>query len=455
MRITRPEPGSLYDIMHEHSGESLFIIPICWTDAHARLLGVTFVDRDPVRKPVPDFNSVFSKYPPRPSRIATELSKDLTTILSSKSRPFGSQSIKQAMRTFFPTTLSKAKSDVDLELRFGNHTLKRAVRVAVLWKHPDSPGCSFDSATTKPMSSYDRIPSSSRKPSDSQISDWSFVGSQPPSDRPILAFVNRTHLTLVRRTLYRVMPGPQNGDQQNTPVSNLQKLRSKRLVPEDSDHDSYLVAIMTAIAQSQCYPSPLDSASRSSSQKSSQGSSGPTETSSLQPEFRDVLVRILSQDNDAAEFVVYNTIVTAAFLKRFSEPTKSPSADDLFNGGLEVDVTRVPIWPVLGLKERLAKALGTEIAGAECSQAVDAEIETWESEQERKMRLSTLKRRREALSDVFNTSFDSTDGGSPGMEPSSSVGIGSAMGITVASPPLSPRTPKRRRTQAINELEVC
>lgn len=441
--------------MHEHSGESLFIIPICWTDAHARLLDVTFVDRDPIRKPVPDFNSVSSKYPPRPSRIATELSKDLTAILSPTSSPFSSQSIKQAMRTFFPTTLSMAKSDVDLELHFGNHILKRAVRVAVLWKHPDSAGCSFDSAATKPTSSYGRITSSNREPSDSQISDWSFVGSQPPSDRPILAFINRTHLALVRRNLYRVMPGPQNGDRQNTPVSNLQKLRSKRLVPEDSDHDSYLVAIMTAIAQSQCYPPRLGSSSRSSSQKSSQGSSGPTEASRPQPEFRDVPVRLLSQDNDAAEFVVYSTIVTAAFLKRFSEPTKAPSTDDFLTGGLRVDVTRVPIWPVLGLKERLASALGTEIAGEGCSQAADAEIETWESEQERKMRLNNLKRRREALSEVFSTSFDSTDSGLPGMEPSTSVGIGSSIGITVSSPPLSPRTPKRRRTQAINELEVC
>jgi hypothetical protein len=28
-RITQPEPGSLYDIMHEHCGTSLYSLPIC------------------------------------------------------------------------------------------------------------------------------------------------------------------------------------------------------------------------------------------------------------------------------------------------------------------------------------------------------------------------------------------------------------------------------------------
>lgn len=439
--------------MHDHSGESLFIIPICWSDAHATLLGANFIDRDPVRKPVPDFTSVSSRYPPRPSKIATELSEDLTTILGSKSSPFNSQSIKQVMRTLFPATLSKPKSDVDLELRFGQMVLRRAVRVAVLWKHPDGADCSFDSAATKLTSSYGRIPGGGCVPCDSQYSDWSASSSQPPPNRPLLAFVNRTHLASVRRNLYRVMPGPLDGDQQNTPVTNLQVLRSKRLVPKKSDHDSYLVAVMLAIAQLQCYPPRSKQSSRFSSQRSSQNSASRTETMPTNPGFRDVPVRILCHDSDTAEFVVYNAVVTADFLRRFCEPTKAPAADAPFNGGMKVDVTRVPIWPVLGLKERLARALGPEVTGEELSKIIDGDIETWESEQERKVRLSSLKRRREALPGGFNTSFDSTDS-LPGGEASPS-GLGAGLGITVASPPLSPRTPKRRRTQARSELEVC
>lgn len=451
-RITRPEPGSIYDIMHDNDGESLFLTPICWTDAHARLLDVNFVGRDPVRKPVPDFNSRSSRYPPRPSRIATELSKDLTSILCPKSNHFDSAPIKQVMSTFFPSTLSKPKSDVDLEVHFASRRLKKAVRVAVLWQHPDSSTASFDSAATKPASSYGRIPSG-----DSQMSNWSCINSQSQSDRPILAYINRSHLAMVRRNLYRVLPGPLDGDRQNTPVLNLQQKRSKRLIPEDGDRDSYLVAVMLAIAQSQYYPPRTSSGFMS--RKCSQGSSKGQEAGAPLPEFKDVPIRILSQDCDTADFVVYSTVVTAAFLKRFADPTKAPSNSAPHKGGLKVEITRVPVWPVLGLKERLAKALGPEIASQDFSQIFNEDIETWESEEERRLRVGSLKRSRDVLSEVFNTSFDCNDGSSEGRRPSfsipSSPNIGGGLGITVASPPVSPRTPKRRRTQAISELEVC
>lgn len=452
VRITRPEPGSIYDIMHDHAGESLFVTPICWTAAHTRLLGVEFVDCEPIRKPVPDFNSASSRYPPRPSAVATELSRDLTSILSPKPDCYTASSIKQVMHTFFPDTLSKAKSDVEFQLHFEKRILKRAVRVTVLWKQPDSLGSSFDSAATKPIRSSGQLPSSSREVDDSQISDSSRASSQWQPKRPVLAFLNRAHLNLVRSKLYRVAPGPVHGDQGNTPVRNLQRLRSKQLVPEDRNHDPYLVAIMLAMAQSQCYPT--RSSSRSSSQRSSQGSSASAEATIPQPLFKDVPVKILQQDNQAAEFVVYSAVVTAAFLRRFAEPTKAPTADAPQNGGLKIEVTRVPIWPVLGLKERLGKALGTEIAKEEISLFADGGIETWESDREREIRLGTLKRRRDALSEVYNTSFD-TDVGSPGRDSSSSAAVVAGLSISVASPPLSPRTPKRRRTQAMNELEVC
>lgn len=452
-RVTRPEPGSLYDIMHDHAGESLFVIPICWPDAHAALLGAQFADSPAVRKPVPDFTCSSSRYPPRPSRIATELSKDLTDILSSKTSPFNTEPIKQIMRTFFPSTLSKPKSDVDLELRFGQHILRRAVRVAVLWKHPDGLGSSFDSATTKPTSSYGKMASSTREPCDSQSSDCTIDSNQPLANRPLLAFVNKDHLASVRRNLYRVMPGPLDGDRQNTPVTNLQVMRSRRLVPKNRDHDSYLIAVMLAIAQSQCYPPRSRASSTSSSQRSSQGSTGRGEIISPKPVFRDVPVRILCHDSDTAEFVVYKTVVTADFLRRFSDPFKAPPADALHDGGMKVDITRVPIWPVLGLKERLALAIGAEVTGEELSQLIDGDIETWESEQERRARMNNLKRRRDVFSDVFHTSFDANDG-APGRE-SSSPSFAGGLGLPVTSPPLSPRTPKRRRTQAINELEVC
>lgn len=450
VRITAPEPGSLYDIMHDHQGESLYNFPICWTDAHARLLSVNFVDQKPIRKPVPDFNSFSSKYPPRPSRVATELSKDLTSILTPVPGHFDTASITQVLCTFFPSTLSKPKSNLDLELHFGDRTLKKAVRVTVLWKHAEAASCaSFDSATTKPASSYGRVPTSA-----SQGSSWNSINSLPKPDKPILAFVNRSQLALVRRNLYRVSLGPLDGDRQNLPVMKLQKMRSKRLIPENSDRDSYLVAVMVAIAQSQCYPPRISS--KSPSQKSFRAWNNNNQASSPKPKFKDVAVRILSQNCETAEFVVYSTTVTADFLRRFAEPMKAPSIDALHNGGLQVDVTKVPVWPVLGLKERLAQALGSEISGEDLRPMYEG-IQTWESEAERSLRLGSLKRGRDVLSEVFNTSFDLDDDDS-GRRPSFSIpspGPGAGLGITTASPSLSPRTPKRRRTEGKKELEVC
>jgi hypothetical protein len=77
----------------------------------------------------------------------------------------------------------------------------------------------------------------------------------------------------------------------------------------------------------------------------------------------DVPVKIIAQDREKAEFIIYSAFVTAAFLHRFAFPSKAPAVTDIQGRGVNINLTRVQIWPVLGLKERLAKALGPEIAG--------------------------------------------------------------------------------------------
>lgn len=441
--ITRPKPGSFYDVMHDHAGESLFVTPICWTDKHAELLGAQFVDCDTVRAPVPDFSFTSSRYPPKPTKVAERISKELSSILCPKAIPFCSDSIRSVMCTLFPDTLFMTKSDQELSLRCGSRLVKRAVRVCVLWKNPgDDTGSSFDSAATKPASFPGRIPSSIFATRESQA-----------DSPPVLAFVDKNYLDAVRQNLYRVWPGPANGDRANTPVSNLQKLRSRRLMPATACHDAYLVAVMVAIAQAQCYPrhSPKSSP-KAWSQWSSQQSTN--ESAPPRPRFRDVAVRILSQDIVAAELVVYNAAVTADLLRRFDDLAWAPSrVEDLEGSGLRIHVTRVPIWPLLGLKERLGQALGEEIAGDAWSRLGDAEIETWESKEERELRLASHKRKRAAVPEGPSQSLDA-DGA---QVLSSSANILSGLGITVGSPPVSPLTPKRRRTaaQAVSELEVC
>ncbi|KAH6879785.1 hypothetical protein B0T10DRAFT_551887 [Thelonectria olida] len=61
--------------------------------------------------------------------------------------------------------------------------------------------------------------------------------------------------------------------------------------------------------------------------------------------------------------------------------------------------THVPIWPILGLRERLGKALGHDVVGPFNSY----EMETWEKDAEK---LEKNKRKREVRSDVLNGSFE-------------------------------------------------
>ncbi len=85
-------------------------------------------------------------------------------------------------------------------------------------------------------------------------SGWSCNGSEPTTSQPILAYVNRAQLSLIRQNLFRIVPGPMHGDRANTPVSRLQQLRSKLLVPEDVDHDAHFVGIMLAMATGALLP---------------------------------------------------------------------------------------------------------------------------------------------------------------------------------------------------------
>ena len=406
-RSRRPEPGSLYDTMRANSGMSLYVLPICWTDSHTRLLGAEFVSLPPVLTPVPPTNSsagaAHGGCYPRPSVTAGVLSRDLTALISNEeSRPFfKSRAIKSVMAILYPNALSKPKTTAEMDLYFGGRVFRKAVRVPVLWKHPDAAGTSFDSAITRPASSFGGIPSGGRA---SGGGDWSSSSSQATPNPPMLAYVNRTQLAFIRQNLFRVVPGPEGGDRSNTPVSRLQQLRSKLLMPSDPDHDAHYLAILLAMAQAHFYAE--TTSSRASSQASCRsGSRSPPLHSLPTPDFRDVKVQIITHSDDTAEFVVYTAVISASFLRRFAEPARAP----LDAAGFRVEYAKVPIWPILGLKERLGKALGRDIAG---DIPDDGSMETWESQaerEEREHRMNSLKRRwgeRGALAEVLSGSFE-------------------------------------------------
>ncbi|KAH8669274.1 hypothetical protein BGZ61DRAFT_287569, partial [Ilyonectria robusta] len=68
------------------------------------------------------------------------------------------------------------------------------------------------------------------------------------------------------------------------------------------------------------------------------------------------------------------------FLEKFRDPFKAPKGGDNTEvSGIRIDYARLPIWPILGLRERLGKALGRDVVRHFDPQ----EIETWEKDPEK------------------------------------------------------------------------
>jgi hypothetical protein len=209
----------------------------------------------------------------------------------------------------------------------------------------------------------------------------------------MLCYIGRSQLAAIRRNLFRIAPGPSKVP--NEPVLRLQHLRSKKLIPSNLDHDAHFVGIFLAMAQRHFYGSSI--ISRHESQ------SIPTASRMKNPHFQDIKLRLLTHDSDTADFIIYTAYVTAHFLQRFHDPASVPEGSTTDTEGMKIEFTRVPIWPILGLRERLGKALGRDLVGI-----VDEEkIETWQPSEEGAPKTPTKgKRKRDALAEVVNSSFE-------------------------------------------------
>ncbi|KAB5515588.1 hypothetical protein GE09DRAFT_1159267 [Coniochaeta sp. 2T2.1] len=385
-RITRPEQGSLYDIMHDHVSTPLYLKPISWVDKHAQLLGVRFHERQRILCPHPG-TAVRSL---ERSRVAGDIADNLSALFSAANTTScvaKSEAVKQVMKTIFPATLSHPESNAELHLYIGNRVYQKVVRAPVLWGRADDNSMSFDinSAVTQPATPPSNIP------------DTSMISTGPHmSSRPLLAYLDKEQCKALRSNLYRVSSGPIRGDQANTPVQCLARLRSKQLLPSEEDKDAYYVAIMLAMAQSHIY------GAAGSTPRPGPRSGGGNFIDNPPTSFTNVNVRLLTHSEETAELIVYEAEVTSTFLSRFANPTKSPS-QDTSGPGLDITFNRIPVWPVLGLKERLAQALGSEIAGKAARKWEEKSnfIETWRDAEERRIGEKTAamggdhKRRRE------------------------------------------------------------
>ncbi|KAK1833957.1 hypothetical protein QBC39DRAFT_344793 [Podospora conica] len=360
-KITQPQVGSLYDIMHDNAGTSLYNYPICWTDLHAQLLGAHFQELPAIVKPVP------SNVPGRclePSSMGRAITADLhllvkKTIPQPAWMPTKLKAIRMVLAKLFPETLSRAQTSVELDVYFGTRRVKGAVRLPCVWRTPYGPVfSSFDSLPTIPAGSFDGPPAGARD----TITDYA-------PNQPILAYVNRTQLTSIRAGCCRVHLGP-NGSP-NKPVAGLQRLRYKNMLPANPEHDAYIAGIMLAMAQSHFYhiSTSRPSSRRSSSPRGSNGSG--TRPMVIVDDFHDIEVRVITHDegDDAnPNFMIYSAVVTATFLERFRHPERAPALQEgEETNGIQITHTTVPFWPILGLKERLAQALGSQIGGQAAS----------------------------------------------------------------------------------------
>ncbi len=427
-RIIRPEPGSLYDIMHDHAGDSLFVTPLCWTDQHAKVLGARWEECASITTPVPD---LLLHAHLEPSDLAQDVTSKLNLFCSALT-PFQEQgyALKGVMSSLFPTSFTSPQVSAELNLYFGDRMFRKAIRVPLLWKSPDGGTCaSFNSVSTRPATSFGRIPTSST---------W----SQSSSSYPMLAYVNRGQLTYMRQHLYRVVRGPD--ENMNSPVSELQKLRSKLLTPSDADHDSIYLGILLAMAQARFYRSSSRSPPPSQGKPRLSRCGKPVEIPS---DLHDVRVQLLTFDDDKQEFLVYSAVVTSTFLDRFARPHKfSRPEDEEIGDGIKIEYTRVPVWPLLGLRERLGKALGRGIADDILDSSPDAiSLQDPLIARPRRISYPSLKRRRtasrETLTELLINSFEVEVEEDPSRARDN-------------TPSLSPEK-RRRLAESIGPLEVC
>lgn len=373
-RRRRPSKDSLYDLLRQHPGTSLFVRPFCWTDQHAALLGARFCELPRCDTPLPNNEpgSPPSRGHLRPSPAIKTLSSSLSEMLlpASVYPATNPRAVAAIISTLWPASFSsKPQFSPELHLFFGDRVYRDAARTPVMW-------CYQSSSSPAKLASGP-----------------STLTGRGLAHLPMMCYVSRDSLLLMRSNLFRVVLGPSRAF--NEPVYRLQRARSKALLPANLDHDVQFTAIFLAMAQRHFYPSPEPASRRDTRWWTAEGPPP-------RPDFEDVKLRILTHDTNTADFILYTGHVTAKFLDRFHQPFKTPLGDDGRVPGLDIEYVRIPIWPILGLRERLGKALGADLVGP-----FDPTVmETWDNDETEKTSPNNGKRRRGALSEVFNGSFE-------------------------------------------------
>jgi len=400
----QPDRGSLYDIMYRHQGTSLYVRPIFWTDHHVRLLGARFTELEATTTPSPvtDLPGAHNTPPPppppsppsdghlRPSGEIRTIAQSLTQMLEPyEPTPATMNSVlaHRVLSILWPKAFTRTQIRPELAIHCGGKTYRDCIKAQLMWDFPmdtSSDTESFKSTSTQATNIF----------STSQHS----VPIPVVEEGPMMCYIGLDQLSTMRRNMFRV--GPTRSGYMNTPVARLQELRSRMLCPSNAVQDPHIVAMFIAMAQRHFFGPNPRTAHREHKWYAPKGYS-------RNIEFRDLKLRVLSHDIEEVCFILYTATVKAEFLQRFHHPFTNPSGDNGEVPGLDIQYTKIPIWPILGLRERMGKALGHDVVGP-----FDPEdMKTWQrirlvSGENSELR---AKRKRDVLSAVLNQSFEDTE----------------------------------------------
>ncbi|RSL44248.1 hypothetical protein CEP54_014763 [Fusarium duplospermum] len=338
-RIHRPDRGSLYDILHEHAGTSLFVPPNKWTDSHMKLLDVRWQELSPCDTPRPIYSSSTASSSGHVNRppAATSIMDKLMHIQEAPpdlERASVTGAIRSVFETLWPNTFSLPSCSVGLSLHVGTSTFLDVVTAELMWN-----------LTSDAISSQSSPISSRTRPR-------------------MICYIDMVQPASSRSHCFHLRSGPPGT--LNKPVARLQQIKARKLVPASSKRDPYLAGVFLAMAQSHFYPhlSSRDMQKRRPDQR------GRLPSSSL----KDVNLQILTHDTATSAFIVYTAHMTKEFLRKFHDPFKAlPDDSGATMSGFKIGHTSVPLWPFLGLRERLGKAFGQDVVGVFNTD----EMETW------------------------------------------------------------------------------
>ncbi|KAL5594085.1 uncharacterized protein BROUX77_007432 [Berkeleyomyces rouxiae] len=358
---------SIYHVLHQYQTTSLHVRPISWSDQHAKIFKVEWDHLERSQHPTPNITLPTIDTP----QNVIELSQHLSTLFTTReTTPYSDLScVMSILWRLFPDRHPTVESRPDSLLPFwlGGRPNNSAVKLQAVWELSDNPevnDCSFSTESTMPFDSEST--SVADTASFGGINDDEAIKEKESPKyhaRPVMAYVSRDRLNLLRHGMFRIPAGPKRCA--NMPVINLHRKRAIKLRPAIPDEDMYLAAAFISMAQRYFYPRVI-------------GSEKSFDPEQIRP-FEDVKLRILVSDAASEDFIVYTTTVTKELLSALHNPRTlvMPGYGPLSAmSSLKITTQHVAARPIYGLRERLGKALG-DVFGESFGEFPGIETELW------------------------------------------------------------------------------